>query len=186
MYSKRNVDGHDRVDSGGIIGVYAKIKLIGYAVDKIEKQMVAVYGLYCHRDGIERAVGDEVHTLDIVAKLGSEPYHGRTVALMDAEGAVLLAESYHLLPGYWVAHRTTSERWPGKRVKIIGDGLLGLIGHHRLQAVGGGVHAVVGKHMHHVAPPERSLDRRQEAVDTCVFGMIAEILAYLIGEIQAR
>lgn len=186
MDAEGNCACHDRIDGFGVEGVDGESEALGYALDEVDEEMVAVNGGDNDCLGIKRCVGLVIDRNDIVAPLRGKANGGGTVALVNGhEGVVArIAESDNFLVGDGVADGTADEISLGALGEIVGDGFLGLVGDAAFEPVLAGLHFGIGEHLNDVATVETGLYRGEEVVYPGVAGMLSGLGRYFIGEIE--
>lgn len=156
----RECDGtrHDGIFRDSVEIVDGEVEVVGYAVDQVDEQVVAIDGSDIDGDRIESLVRFEVDRHNVVALLRSEPYGYRTVAFMESDGAIGIFESHHFLARHRITVGTSVIGGLGLLLEILCDGLSGLVGHGCVEPVGGGVNLRVSEYLHNIAAVETCLD----------------------------
>ena len=184
MYSQGDVELDDAVYRLGLEFIHREVKGLGDAAYDVDEEMDTVDGADKDVNGVQLVGCGIVVGHDAVAMLRGEFDGHGAVALMEREASVITFESHDLLAGDGRTDGAAGECRFGLPGEPCPDGAAGLVGDHRQEPVGVRVAFVGGKHFHHVATVELSVDRCQETVDTGILGMLAEVGMHLVGEVE--
>ena len=118
MYEEIDSCRYNLILCHGVQVVDAKMQFVGYAVNDIAEQMLAVNGLQCDGGRVEYvALRLVVNSDDAVAVSCGKAYGFRTVAAVHSDTIIIVLEAYDLFAWYWVTTRTSAvlrTRFPAK------------------------------------------------------------------------